>query len=113
MDLFIWAGCCMHKELNSVKHANLFMIKYWHDNIPPPVLMPNKDNQSALTDLEDPSEALTSAELWALNISTSGGVKATSIASALFDHKDNKKGHQDLHQIYFQPIKKGAWIKFQ
>ena len=64
MDLFIWAGCCMHKELNSVKHTNLFMIKYWHNNnIPPLVLMPNKDNQSALTDLGDPSEASTSAEL--------------------------------------------------
>ena len=74
--------------------------------------MPNKDNWSALANLKDPSEALTSAELWALNTSTSGGVKVTSIAGALFNHKDNKKGHQDLHQIYFQPIKKGAWIKF-
>ena len=113
MDLFIWAGCYMHKELNSVKHANLFMIKYWHNNnIPPPVLMPNKDNQSALADLKDPSETSNPAELQALNTSTSGGIKTTSIAGALFNHKDDKKGHQDLHWIYFQPIKKGAWIKF-
>lgn len=98
MDLFIWAGCYMHKELNSVKHANLFMIKYWHNNnIPPPVLMPNKDNQSALADLKDPSETSNPAELQALNTSTSGGIKTTSIAGALFNHKDDKKGHQDLH----------------
>ena len=113
MDLFIWVGCCMHKELNSVKHANLFMVKYWRDNkITGPILMPNKDNRSALADLEDPSEASTPAELRALNTSTSGGVKATSIAGALFNHKDDKKGHQDLHRIYFQPIKNGDWIKF-
>jgi hypothetical protein len=28
-ELFIWAGCCMHKELNSVKGGNIRMKKIW------------------------------------------------------------------------------------
>ncbi|KAF8233813.1 hypothetical protein L208DRAFT_875776 [Tricholoma matsutake] len=32
VDLFLWAGCCMHKELNSVKGGNVHMMAWWGEN---------------------------------------------------------------------------------
>ncbi|KAJ7906523.1 hypothetical protein B0H13DRAFT_2333359 [Mycena leptocephala] len=45
-DLFIWAGCCMHKELNAVKGGNAAMIASWAGHQAPIRLM-NKDNKAA------------------------------------------------------------------
>lgn len=49
IDLFFWAGCSMHKELNSVKGGNSAMMKWWTENsITPPVLLANKDNHATI-----------------------------------------------------------------
>src|ERR1700683_4498282 len=31
-SLFIWGECCMHKEMNSVKRGNAWMIAWWSEN---------------------------------------------------------------------------------
>ena len=31
-SLFIWKGCCMHKEMNSVKGDNAQMMAWWSKN---------------------------------------------------------------------------------
>ena len=45
IDFFIWAGCCMHKELNAAKGGNTKMWSWWgQKGIKGPVLLMNKDN---------------------------------------------------------------------
>ncbi|KAH9894908.1 hypothetical protein C8Q73DRAFT_645769 [Cubamyces lactineus] len=115
LDLFLRLGCAMHKDLNSVKGGNAAMMQEWtHLGHAPPVLLANKENTSALreVDLELLTTAsslisvdnLSAAELQALESSTRGGVKLTSLAGALFNHKDDKKGYHDTYTFYFQEI---------
>ncbi|KAJ7670665.1 hypothetical protein DFH06DRAFT_1369651 [Mycena polygramma] len=94
-DLFIWAGCCMHKELNTVKGGNTAMIASWVEHQAPIRLM-NKDNKAAAD--AGNSAAKTRAEA----VSEGGGVKLTSLAGMLFHHKDKKKGEGALFHIWFE-----------
>lgn len=113
MDLFLRAGCCMHKDLNAVKGGNAAMIQYWREKeIPGPILLANRDNAATLGDITSSSEASTAAEARAFEVSGAGGVKTISIAGAIFNHKDDKKGQQDSHRIYFQKVKGGHSAKF-
>lgn len=111
IDLFFWAGCSMHKELNSVKGANAAMMLWWasHD-IPGPILLANKDNDATIR-LAEIAETATAAVKRALEVSSCGGVKLTNLAGALFNHKDDKKGLQDMHRHFFQKVK-GSSAKF-
>lgn len=123
--LFIWAGCSMHKELNSVKCGNKRMMTWWKENnVPGPILLANRDNAATLREMaEDPpddagvdSEAdigaamgvdnspPTKAQQRAMDVTSAGGVKAASIAGAIFNHKDDKKGQQDTYRMHFQSI---------
>jgi hypothetical protein len=91
-NLFMWAGCCMHKELNAVKGGNAAMIASWLGHQPPIRLM-NKDNKAAAD--AGNSAASTRAE----GVSEGGGVKLTSLAGMLFYHNDMKKGEGALFHI--------------
>jgi hypothetical protein len=123
--LFIWAGCSMHKELNSVKGGNKGMMAWWKENnIPGPILLANRDNAATLRDtangiVEDAGVdaeadigvalgvnlgAPTKAQQRAMDVTTAGGVKAAGIAGAIFNHKDDKKGQQDSYRYQFQAI---------
>lgn len=81
------------------------MMAWWETNSrTPPILLANKANASTLIGVSSSHEA-TPAEQRAFDTSTRGGVKACSLAGAIFNHKDDKKGQQDLHRIYFEKIK--------
>ncbi|KAF8151571.1 hypothetical protein B0H34DRAFT_664489 [Crassisporium funariophilum] len=48
-DLFIWAGCCMHKELNAVKWGDTAMKAFWgKEALVGPMRLMNKDNAAAV-----------------------------------------------------------------
>jgi hypothetical protein len=95
LDFFVWTGCGCHKNANSVSGGNAGMMSWWLENdITPPILLENRDNAAVLQNV-DSLENLTPAELHALKSTTRGGVKAASIAGAIFNHKDDKKGQQD------------------
>ncbi|KAJ8503071.1 hypothetical protein ONZ45_g11178 [Pleurotus djamor] len=85
ITLFLWAGCCMHKEQNSFKGGEC--------------------SDDVLKRLENPSRSsgtpLSDEELAALEKSTRGGAKAASIAGALFNNKDDKKGQGDTYRTFF------------
>ncbi|GBE77601.1 hypothetical protein SCP_0104810 [Sparassis crispa] len=101
-ELFLWLGCCMHKDLNSVKGGNITMSGVWQKNgLTPPMLLANKDNAVTLRGISQPS---TSAEIRAMDVSAHGGVKLASLAGAIFNHKDDKKGQQDTQLYYFRQI---------
>jgi hypothetical protein len=45
LDLFIWGGCCMHKDLNSFKGGNTEMMPEWKKlGLVGPILLANKNN---------------------------------------------------------------------
>jgi hypothetical protein len=95
--LFIWGGCCMHKEMNSVKGGNVRMMAFWaKNNLPGPKMLFNKDNQAAAR-LSGGAAGERATE-----VSTAGGVKLTSLAGAVFANKDLKKGQQDTLQVTLQ-----------
>ncbi|KAF8193696.1 hypothetical protein BJ912DRAFT_1091697 [Pholiota molesta] len=96
-DLFIWAGCCMHKELNAVKGGDAAMRKFWiSEDLTPPIQLMNKDNDAAAT--AGPSSARDRA----IAVSIGGASKLTSLAGAIFNHKDEKKGQGDTFRIFFE-----------
>ena len=79
VDFFVWAGCCMHKELNAMKGGNVRIQAWWGDNtIVGPVLLMNKDNATAAT-----SENSKAKEC-AINVSAGGAQKVLDLASAVF-----------------------------
>lgn len=101
LELFFWAGCSMHKELNSVKGGNTAMMQWWIDNsVEPPVLLANKDN-AATIQLAEIVDASAAAIKRAFEVSSQGGIKVVNLAGAIFNHKDEKKGQQDTHRYYF------------
>ncbi|KAI0683922.1 hypothetical protein C8T65DRAFT_749159 [Cerioporus squamosus] len=115
LDLFVRLGCAMHKDLNAVKGGASVMGPAWIEmGATPPILLANKENASTLRDI-DPDllevglasaavDELTPAELRALESSMRGGMKLTSLAGALFNHQDDKRGYHDTYVFYFQQI---------
>lgn len=103
MDFFVRAGCCMHKDLNSVKGGCKAMAMWYATSgATPPVLLANKDNDITISNMSNPSEPGTAAENHALEVTGRGGPKATAIAGAIFNHQNDKKGQQDTHRNYFE-----------
>ncbi|KAJ6465190.1 hypothetical protein C8R47DRAFT_1235882, partial [Mycena vitilis] len=102
LDLFIWAGCCMHKDLNSFKGGNTEMMAEWERlGIAGPMILANKANSAALKRLLGPNaqvpSTLTEAEQAAFEASTRGAVKLCALAGAILNNKDDKKGEGDRH----------------
>ena len=49
VDMFIWAGCAMHKDLNCVKGGNAAMMLWWEENaVTGPTFLANRDNAAVL-----------------------------------------------------------------
>ncbi|EPQ51558.1 hypothetical protein GLOTRDRAFT_96296 [Gloeophyllum trabeum ATCC 11539] len=102
LDLYIWGGCCMHKDLNSFIGGNTRMTAWWLDNgVTPPVLLANKDNAAVLAGRSTTSDALTDTEKCALDSLTCGGVKTMDIGGAVFKNSDQKKGQGDSYAYRF------------
>jgi len=100
--LFIWARCCMHKDLNVTKGRATRMTQSWAEhNLVGLMLLLNKDNCAAVALAAEGADALTAAEERAINVSESGAVKLCALVGMYLNNKDDKKGVQDLHQILF------------
>lgn len=84
----------MHKEMNSGKGGNLFMMKSWDEaEIPGPIKLMNRDNAHTAA-----INGMSRAKQQSLEVPGAGGVKATSLAGAILNHKDDKKGQHDTLQ---------------
>jgi len=102
LDFFIWVGCGCHKDLNTVKGGNAGMMAWWSKNdVEGPVLLANKDNAAVLQNICSEENA-TRIEQRAIDSSSRGGIKAASIAGAIFNNKDDKKGQQDTYKFWFE-----------
>ena len=106
--LFIWAGCGCHKDLNTVQGGYLSMLTWWIENeseeVVRPVLLANRDNDPVVkertTSIEQ-GNVPTPAQERAFQKSTRGAVKTAQIAGAVFNHKDDKKGHHDIFRFWW------------
>lgn len=97
VDLFIWGGCCMHKNMNVFKGGVVAMQQWWPDNNHAgPLKMYNRDNGAAVT-LGEGTSAATRAE----DRTTGGAIKVASLAGAIFRHKDRKRGQQDTLRYFW------------
>ncbi|GJF00465.1 hypothetical protein PsYK624_167530 [Phanerochaete sordida] len=102
LDLFFRAGCCMHKELNSVKGGVAAMSERWKElEGPGPILLPNRDNRAVVELADSSRKEASAAERRAANVSTGGAVRGASLAGAIFNHKDGKKGQHDAYLYHF------------
>ena len=76
------------------------MEKWWKEHhIDGPVLLANRDNNTVLEEMNQAvaqGDEVTPAQEQALNRSTRGAIKTAQIAGAIFNHKDDKKGHHDF-----------------
>ena len=70
---------------------------------PPPVLLANKANDAVIRLGE---EADSAAVQRAVDSSSRGGVKLASLAGALFNHKSEEQGYQDVHRMFMTKHKK-------
>lgn len=90
IDFFGRTGCCMHKELNAVKGGSAAMAASWKEmNHLGPILLQNK------YDAAQSSQA-------SADHAPRGAVKLTSLAGALFNHKDDKKGYQSTIDYFLR-----------
>ena len=102
LRLFIWAGCGCHKDLNTIRGGYAAIIKWWGDNdVEPPVLLANRDNAAILKDISTEDDIENSAQARAFKMSSCGGVKATQLAGAILNHKDDKQGHHDIFRWWW------------
>ena len=100
LRLFIWAGCGCHKDLNTVKGGYTTMSQWWAKNkVKGPILLANRDNSPVVDEMNaalEQGNTPTLAQERAFEKSTRGAIKTAEIAGAIFNHKDDKKGHHDL-----------------
>ena len=103
LTYFVWAGCGCHKDLNSVWGGYIAMSKWWEEHKQtPPILLANCDNAAVLADMVSDSNTITPAQERAFETTACGGIKATQLAGALFNHKDDKKGHHNIFRFWWQ-----------
>ncbi|KAF8594292.1 hypothetical protein BDV93DRAFT_459295 [Ceratobasidium sp. AG-I] len=89
-DFLAWAGCCMHKELNALRGGVTEMGANWKAlGLTPPIALKNKfESAKGAKSNEDKS--------------TRGAIKLASLAGALFNNKDDKKGYQSTIDNFFE-----------
>jgi hypothetical protein len=94
-DLFIWAGCCMHKSLNACKAGYTEMTAAWK-TIPgaaPPVKLISKDKRAAID--KGTAELRASIETAA----EGGAIPHNKYCALTYKSADDKKGQQDMYAM--------------
>jgi len=99
---FIRTGCCMHKDLNSVKGGDKAMQDMWkEEGLTPPILLTNKENATVLANATNSSEP-SATEKRAEEVSKRGGSHATMLGGMICQHKEKKKGQQHTYNWYME-----------
>lgn len=89
--------------MNAFKYGVVALEEMWDEKgLTPPSLLANKANATTIRLGQSNSAAVKAAE----DSSTRGGIKATNLAGALFNHSDDKKGYQNIHHNFMVEHKK-------
>ncbi|RDB18250.1 hypothetical protein Hypma_000601 [Hypsizygus marmoreus] len=102
--LWVFGGCCGHKDLNAFRYGVVKMTAGWELwKRPAPVLLANKANDAVIRLGENADSAAVQR---AVDSSTRGGVKLGSLSGALFNHKSEGQGYQDVHRHFMSKRKR-------
>lgn len=96
VDLFLWTGCCCHKDLNAIRYGVNEQKTYWKENshLPQPIKLLNKTSrQHASTG--------AAAKKAAENMSDSGGGKLVELVGSVAANKDDGKGWQREYKNWY------------
>jgi hypothetical protein len=95
VDLYVWSGCGMHKDLNAVKGGAEQMARWWETSgETPPVELMSKFKAQAVAAAPENEDSTS------VKGSGRGAIKLTSLLGALVKHKDRNKGHQDRFRTF-------------
>jgi hypothetical protein len=76
------------------------MSRWWEEHKQTPhILLANHDNAAVLADVAFNNNTITPVQEWAFETTAHGGIKATQLVGALFNHKNNKKEHHDTFRF--------------
>ncbi|KIY61168.1 hypothetical protein CYLTODRAFT_460087 [Cylindrobasidium torrendii FP15055 ss-10] len=107
LELYVWSGCCMHKDQNSFKGGNDAMQLAWKKlglKAKQPVPLVNKHTAKHIREILTPGKSfdcLADSDLKELKNLTCGGAKLAALCGAIFNNADNKKGQGDSYYQFF------------
>lgn len=102
MTTILFGGCMGHKDLNAFKYGVAAMNTAWPADARP-VLLANKANSATIELGQNPADS--DAVRQAVDASSFGGVKLASLAGALFRHKNDITGYQEIHRYFMEKRK--------
>ncbi|KAJ7059127.1 hypothetical protein C8F01DRAFT_989706 [Mycena amicta] len=106
LTVWVWTGCCMHKDQNSFKGGNTAMTPHWNAlGAEPPIRLANKDTAKAVQKVLQPEKGdtpLTDEDAKMLESIARGGAKLTALAGAIFHNAIDKRGQADAHQLFLE-----------
>ncbi|KAJ7439821.1 hypothetical protein FB451DRAFT_1415467 [Mycena latifolia] len=116
LTVWVWTGCCMHKDQNSFKGGNTCMAAYWKElGVPGPIPLANKDSAAAVQRVlhpEDGDRPPSEDDLERLENAAFGGAKAAALAGAIFENAIEKRGQGDQVELFLlAKLEAGAPIK--
>lgn len=112
IDIFIWAGCMMHKDLNAFKYATVAMHQYWEvAELTPPILLMNKDNASAAGGKENVDGPTTDAAKQAVASSDGGAIRGISLFGLALNNPTKSRGEGERFR-YFMENETGKRLTF-
>ncbi|KAF7310617.1 hypothetical protein HMN09_00604500 [Mycena chlorophos] len=109
LTLYVWTGCMMHKEQNSLKGGCTAMSGEWARlGLQQPCNLANKASKDAMAALrkalypESGDKELTDEQMATLGSLSFGGVKLTSLMGAILSNASDKKGQGDSALIFLE-----------
>jgi hypothetical protein len=116
LTVWVWTGCCMHKDQNSFKGGNTCMTAYWKElGVPGPIPLANKDSAAAVRRVlhpEDGDRPASEDDLERLENAAFGGAKTAALAGAIFENAIEKRGQGDQVELFLlAKLEAGAPIK--
>ncbi|KAJ7502570.1 hypothetical protein B0H11DRAFT_2274704 [Mycena galericulata] len=106
LTVWIWTGCCMHKDQNSFKGGNTHMTPYWKElGVPGPIPLANKESAAAVRRVlhpEDGDKPPSEDDLERVENASFGGAKAVALAGAIFENAIEKRGQGDMVELFLQ-----------
>lgn len=96
---WLWCGCEMHKDRNATKGGYQAVMEAWESFGDAPYSLANKDNAAILEAAIDGLIDKQAIE-HAVSPTTGGAIKLGDLPGALFNPKNDKKGHQNIFRNY-------------
>ncbi|KAF8215157.1 hypothetical protein K438DRAFT_2123935 [Mycena galopus ATCC 62051] len=106
LTVWIWTGCCMHKDQNSFKGGNTHMTTHWKElGVAGPIPLANKESAAAVRRVlhpEDGDKPPSEDDLERVENTSFGGAKAVALAGAIFENAIEKRGQGDMVELFLQ-----------